>query len=263
MSSSRILFPQFRDEQSDSKYPFVDYATLTSPAANVKINPNLFVDASFFGIGLGAGVYISSITVATSTVTIRVGDSAGADKLATTFALLTPPEDGVLTFTDAFGRPGGVLLSDPDAGGDTALSVFSSWPTGTHTFTAAATEFVATVVVPAAEPGVRGLVVEDAAESILTGDVWLVGRGGVVLRAEDEQTIRVDIVGVPLFKRFVCAPQTEFATKNFLQTINNCGPDDFGNFIFTATDKDTERPVLRVYANNDTLVFSAAGPSVT
>lgn len=52
MSGARILYPEFRDEQSDSRYPFADSATLVSTTnAAAVIAADTFIDASFFPIG--------------------------------------------------------------------------------------------------------------------------------------------------------------------------------------------------------------------
>ena len=268
MTSSRILFPQFRDEQSSSKYPFADGCTLTANTG-FKIDNDLFVDASFFGIGLVGRVYLSSVTVTAQFVTFAIGDSAGANKLTGQCDLFNLPDTGVISFVDTYGRPAGILLAEKEERAQSGeikktspLSRLGAWPVGRHAFTAAATAFVATAVIPANEPGVRAITPETT--QLMTGDIWLVGNGGVVLRNEGENTIRIDIVGVPLFSRFVCAPQTEFPTKKFLRTINNCGPDDYGNFVITATDKSVAHPTLRVSPVSDNeLTFDTIGPKVT
>jgi hypothetical protein len=260
MAGARILFPQFRDEQSASKYPFVDTATLVSSTPGLAISPDLFADASFFGIGGGVKLHISAVTVTPQKITVTVGDSSASARFFATFAALAPPADGTLNFQDQYGRPAGVMLTDPARGGAESLTVFSSWGLGTHRFAPAATELVSTVVIPAKEPGVRALLTED--EKLHTGDIWIVGNGGVVVRAEGDDVIRFDIVGVPLFKRFVCAPQTEFPTKTFLQTINGCGPDEFGNFIFTATERLVDKPAIRIFPGENSLTFTSIGSSV-
>ncbi|NDE17728.1 hypothetical protein EBZ80_22650, partial [bacterium] len=100
-------------------------------------------------------------------------------------------------------------------------------------------------------------------KQFLTGDVWLVGDQGVVLRQDGPGVIRVDIVGVPLFKRFLCEPQSEdFPTKRYIKTINGCGPDEFGNFTFTATNQLAPDAVLRIYVDGDTIVIDTVGRSV-
>ena len=96
----------------------------------------------------------------------------------------------------------------------------------------------------------------------MTGDIWLVGDQGVVLRRENINTIRIDIIGVPLFKRFLCEPQaSNFPAKRYLKTINGCGPDEFGNFTFTATNELAEDSVLRIYPDNGTIVVDTVGRS--
>ena len=149
-----------------------------------------------------------------------------------------------------------MLLSTP-----TALARFSSWALGTYEFELEQTEFVSSVVIPANEPGVRAI--QPATKQFLTGDIWLIGDQGVVLRQDGDNVIRVDIVGVPLFNRFLCdSAQTGFTNKQFLKTINHCGPDEFGGFTFTAHNNDVSDAVLRIYPNNDTIVIDTVGRSV-
>lgn len=255
MTDARILFPEFRDEQSDSKYPFVDYATLTSVSGAVQLTGDTFVDASLFPISAQAQIYVSSIAVSAQTITIYLGDAQNAGIASAQYSAVSPPANGVLTFTDTYGRPAGLLVSSP-----LRLSTITTWPEGTHTFDITATEFVSTVCVPAQEPGVRGFVTEEG--QVLTGDVWLIGDAGVVLRrAPGANVIRVDVVGVPLFKRFVCEPLDDFAPRRYLKTINGCGPDAYGNFTITATGELVEDAVLRVYPQNGTITFEAVGRS--
>lgn len=261
MTTERILFPQFRDEQADSKYPFVDGATLTATNTRVKIEPDVFVDALFFGIGTGRRIYISSITITDQRVTISFGDIGGTNKLTTTYNPLALPENGVLAVFDAYGRPAGTLVVGVfTANTQPKLVQFSSWAVGTHVFSPEATEFVSTVVVPSQEPGVRGLVTESG--DLLAGDVWLIGDAGVVVRnVTGTSNIRIDVIGVPLFKRFVCAPQIDFATKCFLKTINGCHADEYGNFVITS-DQGVAHNVLRIYpGENGVLTFDTVGPS--
>lgn len=269
MVSSRILFPQFRDEQSASKYPFADHASLIATNTGIKIPHDLFVDASFFGIGTGERLYISSITITNQTATIIIGDLTNANKMSAAFDVTRPPDNGVLQFFDAYNRPAGILVAEAavrdNAGAIkkvSPLTELSAWSPVQHRFSPATAEFVASVVIPAKEPGVRALTTADSAD-IHTGDIWLVGNAGVVVRAEGADVIRIDVIGVPLFKRLICAPQTDFPTKNFLRTINGCGPDEYGNFTFTATDKAVDRPVVRVYPANNALNFDTLGPQVS
>lgn len=256
MSGARILYPQFRDEQADSKYPFADRATLVSSERKLDIGRDTFIDATLYPIGGSKQAYISAITVTPSLVTIQIGDPAVKNRATATYSPLNPPDDGVLQLQDKYGRPAGMLLSTP-----LTLSRFSGWPAETHTFTATATEFVATVVIPAREPGVRALTVDG--KDIFTGDVWLVGSRGIVLRADGPRTVRVDIIGEPLFARYLCQPTDRFQPKNFLRTLTingvTCGPDEYGNFVFTATGHGAADTILRIYPQDGGLKIDTVG----
>jgi hypothetical protein len=95
-----------------------------------------------------------------------------------------------------------------------------------------------------------------------SGLLNLVGDQGVVLRHEGNNVIRIDIIGEPLFKRFLCEPQSSaYPAKNYLKTINGCGPDAYGNFTLTASDHAVDDTVLRVYPENGTITIAAVGRS--
>jgi hypothetical protein len=234
MSGARILFPEFRDEQADSRYPFADTATLVADTG-FSINRTAFIDGSLYPIGGQTRVYIATITVAQDAVTITLGDETNASLCFATYNPLSAPVDGALNFYDAYDRPAGLLIST-----QTDLALFGGWDVGVHTFDINATEFVASIVIPAQEAGVRGVLLP--AGELLTGDVWLIGDQGVVLRQTETNVIRVDVVGEPLFRRIQCladdgTPKSAFTPKNFVKTINGCGPDAFGNFNITVATK--------------------------
>lgn len=260
MSSARILFPDFRDEQADSRYPFADTATLIANDGATAIARDTFIDAALYIIGASNRVYISSVIVTPQKITIRFGDENTSYLAETSFDPnpLQTPENGTLAVVDLYGRPAGALVvaSDKENLLDNKLVLFAGWAIGVYEFEPEATEFVSTVCIPAREPGVRGVLTD--ADDLITGDLWLIGDGGVVFRHEGvqngKQIIRVDIVGVPLFKRFSCVPFNRFDSKNFIKTINNCPPDEYGNFTLTATGFEVEDTVLRV-SNRDGIIF--------
>jgi len=259
MAGARIIFPEFRDEQSDSRYPFADTATLSS-TTGVDIPRDLFFDAALYVINATTPLYISSISVS-AIVTITIGDDAEINAATAQYNPIDPPDNGALDLIDSNNRPVGVLVCSKDR-----LSDIGGWAPVTHVFTKTATEFVSIVVVPAQEPGVRALTATDTA-AFLTGDVWLVGRRGIMFRETTPNTIRVDIVGVPLFKREDCIDDeqkliAQFAPKQFLRTINGCGPDKFGNFTIAASTKSAADTTLRVYAEDSVLKIAAVGTKV-
>lgn len=263
MSGARIIFPEFRDEQSDSRYPFTDTAMLTADS-DVELPRDTFIDAAIYAIDAVAPLYISSIEVTASVVTINISTSTGDVVCSTGYTPLDPPTSGELALVDSYGRPAGLLLSSR-----ARLALIGGWEPITHTFAQSATEFVAGVVYPAQEPGVRGLTLAADTADLITADIWLVGRDGVVLRADppNSNVIRVDIVGVPLFKRLQCIDGTlqpigTFAPKTFLRTVNGYGPDQFGNFNITVAAKASDATILRVYPENDVIKITAAGSKV-
>lgn len=254
MAGTRIIFPQFRDEQNDSRYPFKDTASLRSDS-NLDLGRNTFIDAVIHAINSVAGVYVSAISVNTQNVTIWVGDSTIAKLCKATYPVVGATEINELQLTDNYGRPAGLLVVE-----SVEISKFAGWPQGEHSFRPTATEFVSTVVVPAQEPGVRAVL--PPTKELLTDDIWLIGDQGVVIRAENDTVIRVDVTGEPLFERFLCGPLNKFTPPRFIKTINGCPPDIYGNFVFTATNLTVQDAALRVYPEANTIKIDLLGAKV-
>ena len=262
MSGARIIFPEFRDEQGDSRYPFADTALLAANTGQV-LPRDAFFDAALYIINATAPLYIYSIEVTTNNVEITIG-GAGNQKLAVAnYDPLNPPENGQLPVVDLYGRPAGMLLAK-----ERVLAYLGSWELATHVFAPTATEFVSSVVLPAKEPGVRAVSV-NAISEFLTGDIWLIGRDGVVLRkdAQADNTVRIDIIGVPLFKRLPCNNEqgafvNNFTPRDFLRTINGCTPDEFGNFSITVAPETASDSTMRIYPENGALKINVVGTKV-
>ena len=71
----QIVYPEFRNATSGTKYPFIDTASLRSNGANdapiITLPNDLFIDLSIFIPGnIGFGVILSDINVSQSTVSI-------------------------------------------------------------------------------------------------------------------------------------------------------------------------------------------------
>lgn len=263
MAGARIIFPDFREEQSMSRYPFADSATLKDRTGDKEITQDSFIDAIIYAIGSDLKAHISQIVVDNGRVTIVVANFRGIKIASGSYNPLLPPENGQLPLTDSYGRPAGLLLLTQDA-----MARFSGWGVGVWVFTQAATEFVSTAVIPAQEEGVRALT--NTVDQFFTGDVWIVGSDGVVVRTEPGNVIRVDVVGEPLFKRILCDSETApFNPPTPIRTINGCGPDEFGNFTLTVTDTPAIGikapvldPILRISPAADALQISIVGTGV-
>lgn len=245
----RLLFPEFRDQQERTKYPFSDAATLTSNDGLQTIEPDTFLDASLYPIGGGVGLYLTIVGVTPREVTIYAGTLLTPRLCSGSFDPLDPPS--LIRMVDVLGRPAGVLVSEP-----VRLSRFAAWPVGEHAFVRTASEFVASCVIPTPEIGVRGVVT--AKGEVLTGDVWIVGDNGIVVREEDGH-VRIDVVGDPLYVRKLCVPIDLFTPPTFLKTINGCGPDEYGNFNLIIGEHGNTKTVLRLYPTSDGLVIKAVG----
>lgn len=238
MSNDRIIFPEFRDQQDGSRYPFSDSSSLLSSTGKVRIENDIFLDASIYPIGNTLRLHISQIEISPRLVVLYVSDNSRRT-LAT--ASFDPLATDVFTirFVDSRGRDAGILVSEPDR-----LRVFAAWPVGTHIFPIGNADFVASCCIPTPEIGVRGILTADG--DLLTGDIFMIGDNGIVI-TDDEGAIRIDASGDPLYLRKACRPLGKFNTPRYLQTINNCGPDAYGNFNLTVGDHLADTTILRIY----------------
>lgn len=235
-----------------------------------------FLDATLHPIGSGVRMRLSKAIVNFETVTLYIGDEENDELAFARFDLLTPPDE--LEVVDAYGRPAGLLVSESDR-----LVIFQAWGPGTHEFTQEQTGFVAAVCIPVPDVVLRGFILEDG--SVFTGDIWLVADDGVVITpelhtpvqsgypaAEDslvqQQVVRIDVVGDPLFRRRLCAGL--FTTPTFLKQITVrrhcedivCVPDEFGDFKITVSSHSAPETILRIRATSDGLRIEAVGESL-
>ncbi len=252
---ARILFPQFRDQLEPTRYPFGDEASLISRNTGQQLDNDTFLDASVYPLEAVERVCIASVTVTGRSVTIVIGDDLSVSLASASFDPAQPPS--LLRLTDSFGRPAGVLVSEP-----LRLARFGTWALGQHLFGSDEAEFAASCVIPTPAPGVRGVITTDG--DLVAGDVWLAGDNGVVLRDDGDGNIRVDIVGDPLFVRTLCQPLGKFLPPTPILTINGCPPDEFGNFNLTVGDHLAQDTVLRIRPTDagDALIIEAVGQLV-
>lgn len=260
---TRHIHQQWRDEQEGGKFPFIASASLRS-RTGIAIAADTFLDAHLYPIGGGEGLHIPQVDVFADRVKLYVGTETSKLLCFAEFDPLSPPT--MLALTDSYGRPAGVLICS-----DIGLAVAQSWDQGTHTFTREATEFVATVCSPTPEIGVRGIITDDG--DVLTGDIWIVGENGIVVREDPDidvpggAVLRVDIVGDPLFRRALCDAEVEtpsgniplLAVRNYLKTINHISPDQYGNFTIQVGTAAASDPILRITPTAAGLLFVAVG----
>lgn len=238
MGLQREYGQEWRDEVKPTRYPFTDDSSLTT-SDNLFFDQTSVYDASFYIIGWNSRLYITSIEVYSDpnkTVKINIGD-VSTPKAA--WAIIDPFNiQEIIRFEDSLGRQAGMMVVDP-----IALSFIQTWGIGVHTMRTNA-EFVPSVVTPM--PSNYVTAIKDSSGNYLSGDVWLIGENGVVLRTEGPN-IRVDIVGDPLFKRREYDNVNDFPTPRFIKTINHIQPDDYGDFKIVVGNFLAKDTILRIY----------------
>jgi hypothetical protein len=228
------IYPQWRNEHDHSHYPFADSASLVNGIGD-RIPEGMLLDARLYPIGGSEDQHLARIVASPEQVSIFV--ASGAVETASASFDPAAPTD-TLRLTDAYGRPAGVLVGNPDQ-----LALLASWGPGDHAFTADSAAFTATVVVPTPQIGVRGVILENG--EILVGDTWIVGEEGVFVR-EEGGNIRVDVIGDPLAQKRYCEEHLAYIQRWFVQTINGIGPDKRGDFKLLPGSQAASDTVLRI-----------------
>ena len=267
-----IIFPEWRKSNETTKYPFSERATLTNLQGRIIVE-GTFLDAAFYPIGGGEGLFLGRAVIDQETVVLHLSDPGNPTLATGELPLVNAPDN--IVFKDSYGRPAGILVSE-----SRRLGIFQSWGVGTHEFNREQSEFCATVCFPTPEVGVRGIQLEDG--TLFVGDVFLVGDDGVVFRSESisvpgdctrpgkvVKAIRMDVVGDPLFRRRLCVPTDLFNTPNLVKRIRIvgpnqtfvCSPNDQGDIKLTSNDDLASDTVLRIVTTPEGIKISAVGSS--
>lgn len=224
----RVVFEEFRDQYENTRYPFMDTATLVDSTGELTLPENLFLDAGFcFPSGFP---YLSSVVINNTAAIFTITSDSYTAECRMPFDEL--PD--VLRFTTERGRNIGCIVSDK-----ARLAWFATLEPGSYTFYPEQTSFATRCNLGSGALGVSSLGVEDKA---LTGDVWLVGSDGVFLRYVDGK-VEIDILGEVLYKRKACSDPASFETPRYLKTINGIGPDEYGNIQLSFSTEDRKNTI--------------------
>lgn len=250
---AQVLVQEWRDENANIAFPFVDSAVLKT-SLGVSLSNRAFLDAAIYPPGYSGRIFLGQVISAPGSVTYVLTNERGVS-IAT--GTLTQDE---IWFSDALGRNSGVLVTDP-------TELPQNWPIGTHLFGTGA-EFVASVVELGDDTAPTSIVLPDG--TVVTGNIWLVGDDGVVITQGLDGTVQFNMVGDPLFQRRLCDPAfnslasiaTPFFTKTYLQALAipvngawvNVPADQYGGFVISANDVMTPDSVLRIYPEDDGIV---------
>ena len=238
MGLQREYGQEWRDQVKPTKYPFTDTSGMTT-VENLLFDYTSVYDASFYIINWTSRLFITAVEIAADpnkTARIYVGDVSNQKAAYADIDPFNIPE--VVTFVDELGRQAGIMVVDP-----VAFAFIQTWPLGSHQLRLNA-ELVTSVITPM--PSSYVTAIRTPTGEYLSGDVWLIGEDGVVIRTENGN-IRVDIVGDPLFKRLEYDNPDEFVTPRFVKTINGNPPDENGDFKIVVGDYLAGDTILRVY----------------
>lgn len=250
----QIVFPEFRDVTENTKYPFIDSATLTDIDNKLSIPQDIFIDANLYIPGVNSMVYISSIEVSDDKTVITIQDSDNATACIGTIynANSAPIDDYILPlYKDAY-KVGALVIAG------NKVSYFKSLEKDTYKFEDTATAFLPSCVTMLPTMGITSVAVNDRTEdNTVYGDIWFIGWHGVTLRTQSglDNSIRIDVMGDPLFTQ-AAFPNTPYEMPMPVMTINGLSPDNYGNFnITTQAASDS----LRINSTTNGLYIYMAG----
>lgn len=238
MDDQEIIFPEWRDGNLHTRYPFTDNATLVNQSG-LTIDPDLFDDARIYPVGGSVGMFLERVEVTVTGLFFHISDPV-LGELASGGYLFADPVPDNLALYDQYGRAAGVLVSSA-ARLQAAAGIY---PLGDTIFEQVQTEFAPTVTVPIPNTSLRGILLDDG--GFISGDVYLVGSNGVVLTLEGG-AIRVDILGDPYALIRACQAEG-FVAPPFcgLKTINGIHPNAEGDFKLTIGGNLAPQNILRI-----------------
>lgn len=250
---------EWQAEHDNSNYPFEDGATLNN--WEYSILPGVFIDAILYPANPTGSLYLASVTVNNTSVTISIGDESTQELCSGYFSLVAIPDNVVLI--DNQGRDCGLLISEA-----MRLAAFAAWPNKTIAFEPSQTRFVANVVKSISTGNVTSLVDGNSVQQ--SGEVWLVGGDGIVLAVDElaggKKAVRIHAVGDPLFKKALCSAET-YATPKFLRKLivqkggatYEVTPNDLGDIPITVGANLVTDTVLRIEPDSAGMIIGLVG----
>jgi hypothetical protein len=192
-------------------------------------------------------------------------------------AVFSYDNKSTVSILDQYKREIGVLIGNFDQ-----IRTITK-PNTSLEFTQAALEFITSVIIPVPIFSIKNIFAEESTIAA-SGEVWLIGEDGVKLETVDSDndgtadSVRINIISDPLFKRKLCSDTLEFSTKRGLKGIivknendeeTVVLPDVFGNIqivIGNGTDQNgspipslVNSNIMRIFSGQNSLKFKVLG----
>jgi len=258
--------------QKRGAYPFTAASTFTS-TNGVFIPPTFLTDARIYSPGATVPIYVSKIRVTQTNIVMTINDYLGEIGSA----IFSYDNKSTVSILDQYKREVGVLIGNFDQ-----IRTITK-PNTSLEFTQAALEFITSVIIPVPIFSIKNIFAEESTIAA-SGEVWLIGEDGVKLETVDSDndgtadSVRINIISDPLFKRKLCSDTLEFSTKRGLKGIivknendeeTVVLPDVFGNIqivIGNGTDQNgspipslVNSNIMRIFSGQNSLKFKVLG----
>lgn len=248
-----IYHPEYRQELSQSNYPFVPEASLKSTA--ISLPAGLIVDAHLYPITGDGRYYLSRIEADNETINFIIGDLR-FDNVAKGTIVRNNLKD-VVALTSTGGTSAGLILLNPEK-----LPAIAGISAGVYNFGLRQAEFCLNCTVPVSNTGVSGILLPNG--EVVSGHVWLYGEDGVVLTAfPDTGKVLINIIGDPLAGQDLCEGQVSPVPIKRINVKHDSGQYYCnvrgGEFKIQISNQEVLDPVLRVTSESQGTYIWMAG----
>lgn len=266
-----LFYPQWRDRNAETSYPFADDASLASQDGRLQLTTDWLVDAAIYAAAATAPVHISTIVVVGNRATIFLMDSEFRPLGS---GVATKLSESPIAVYDGDSQPVATLVPSNSAN----ASLFAAGD-GTYQFSSTDLRFVASTTLQAPAVAFGGFRIGD---TVLTGNrLVLVGERGIQLTVEetsevtgDGQTqavslIRIHAMGDPQALMAACSDPARLPPRPIRQVVFQygdytqvCEPDALGNILILSASPSVADSALRVLQQASGLVFVLTGASI-
>lgn len=223
-----VLLGEYRNQNSQRRYPFSDEATMVDANGN-SIPTDFLIDAFLYCIDLQGSIYMSSVDLSSGKIYFT---DTGTNKVCG-YADFSPGDSQAYVY-DSVQRQVGTLVF-----GDGLSQLFLG--SQLRTFASDATMLCPTAFIAMNQTGVRALKLPDG--TIMTGTIFIEGQNGVIVTTytdNGQSILKLDIVGAPLPTEQDCGDTCPNITEI-------CFERDPGS-VFMISQYDTQTVAISSYS---------------
>lgn len=264
-------YPQWRNQNTNSPYPFADEASLRSNSPEFVLTNDWLVDAAIYSPIAVSPVHISRVVVDGNIATVTLTDSV--QQLVGT-GVITRFSGNPIAIYDANQQPVATLVPS-----EASNSIIFSTGDGDFRFVEEATVFASSCVLQSPFASLSGFRVQD--QTLVEADIVLVGERGVRLTVEESQEfdaagqpqtvqlVRAHAIGDPQAITRICDEAANRPTRFIRELVfqygnitHVCRPDELGNVLLVSESASVADSALRILVQPGEIKLELLGRSV-